>query len=106
MNQGKPIQVVIDGRIHDAVLLSEPGKTGKGQLAMPLDAPAPARAPWETAPSGEGGYNWRHDHALHAKLEWVKDNVPGPQHRSIQNLITAAVEQYVNGVIAQRYRPQ
>lgn len=70
------------------------------------EPPAPPPAPWdsESADVKGPGYQYRFDRQLHAKIQWISDNVP--QHKSMQVVIDKAVRAYVEATIAQHYKPE
>jgi hypothetical protein len=83
-----------------------PAKPRAQKAGKPAEPEAPPPAPWaaESNTAKSGGFNLRPSMQLHAKIEWVRDNVP--KHKSLHEVAIKAVEAYVDGMIAQHYKPE
>ncbi|ABO60594.1 hypothetical protein LA345_38905 (plasmid) [Burkholderia vietnamiensis] len=61
------------------------------------------RKPWdEYLPTEAKGFTTKFDPELHAKLVWITENVP---KMSIQKIVKAAVAEFADKTIAERYKP-
>lgn len=107
----------VDTRTLGRPVSATPEATGAPQavdVAQPIaevekTAPAPAPAavatkkPWELASGDPTAINFRPDPSLHAKMEWVCDNVP---KMSRLRILREGAEMLCNMLIEKHYRKQ
>ena len=76
-----------------------------GAAQAPLDfSPPRVYAPWEHASTEQTTLlNWRHTKQMHAKMEWITENVPG--HKSLQKIMDAALIPYIERLVKENYKP-
>lgn len=79
-------------------------QVGVGQA--PLDfSPPRIVAPWESASAEQTTLlNWKHTRQIHAKMEWITENVPG--HKSLQKIMDAALIPYIEKLVKEHYKPE
>lgn len=65
--------------------------------------PAPHAAPWDDAhPQVQVNFTTRLSQRTHKRLTWLADNLP---RQSIQKLVHASIDRYVDELIAEHYKP-
>lgn len=74
-------------------------------VTKPASRPKPAekRAPWDAAhPKVQVNFTTRLAESTHMKLTWLADNLP---RQSIQKLVHASIDRYVDQLIEEHYKP-
>jgi hypothetical protein len=94
---------------HDLVPVNGGGmqlRTGAPGTQAVLDlAPPRIVAPWEGQPADRYTLlNWKHSKEIHAKMEWITENVPG--HKSLQKIMDLALLPYIDQLITKHYKPE
>jgi hypothetical protein len=87
-----------------AVRVAKAAKAPKTAPAKPAAQPEPDAGPlpWETSDVMPKGFTTKFPADLHAKMNWIIDNVP---RQSIQKIVHAATREYVERIIAEVYKP-
>lgn len=91
-SESKPLQAAFD--LSSTPFVGESEKT----------AQKPAKAPWDDANDLiHPTYAFRMTQRLHKKMGWITQNVPG--YPSLQKLISKSVEEQVEKLLKEHYKP-
>ncbi|MFM0608694.1 hypothetical protein PQR05_29610 [Paraburkholderia sediminicola] len=107
--ESSPPEPVSEAASASAARSEAPASVAK--VTKPAKAPKPAPAkpepedgplPWATSDVMPKGFTTKFPADLHAKMNWIIDNVP---RQSIQKIVQAATREYVERIIAEVYKP-
>lgn len=86
-----------------AVEVAQPAAEPEKTAPAPAPAAVATKKPWEVASGDPTAINFRPDMSLHAKMEWVCDNVP---KMSRLRILREGAELLCNMLIEKHYRKQ